>query len=281
MKNLILIIISLCTTLTLNAKTLSATPTIAHYISKYSNIAQAESERSKIPASIILAQGILESGFGNSKLCLRSNNHFGIKWKSATDGDFVYSMDDDYDKNGKHIPSKFVKYSSASESFQRHSQFIKTKSNYRQLFKYDRTDFVSWAYGLRACGYSTDADYGVQLIKLIRKYNLHKFDTPQSTQLFADAKKQYKTKLENLNIYNFKNKNSLYLFLKTQGQCLEESMANGSTKKVPIVKSNTKSTDTSTLPIPQPENPCKDLSIMGSSSDNRFMTDEQTPQYFW
>ena len=281
MKNLILIIISLCTTFTLNSKTLSATPTIAHYISKYSNIAQAESERSKIPTSIILAQGILESGFGNSKLCLRSNNHFGIKWKSAADGDFVYSMDDDYDKNGKHIPSKFVKYSSASESFQRHSQFITKKSNYRALFKYGRTDFVSWAYGLRACGYSTDADYGVQLIKLIRKYNLHKFDTPQSTELLANAKKQYKKKLENLNIYNSKNKNSLYLFLKTQGQCLEESMADGSTKKVPIIKSNPKSTDTSTLPIPQPENPWKDLSIVGSGSDNRFMTDEQTPQYFW
>ena len=160
MKNNVLIIISLCTVITLNANTLSVTPTIPFYISKYSNIAQAESDRSKIPASIILAQGILESGFGNSKLCIRSNNHFGIKWKGATDGDFVYSMDDDYDKKGKHIPSKFVKYSSASESFQRHSQFIKTKSNYRTLFKYDRTDFVSWAYGLRACGYSTDADYG-------------------------------------------------------------------------------------------------------------------------
>ena len=281
MKNLILIIISLSTTLTLNAKALSATPTIAHYISKYSNIAQAESDKSKIPASIILAQGILESGFGNSKLCIRSNNHFGIKWKGATDGDFVYSMDDDYDKKGRHIASKFVKYSSASESFQRHSQFIKTKSNYRQLFKYDRTDFVSWAYGLRACGYSTDADYGVQLIKLIRKYNLHKFDTPQSTQLFANAKKHYRKKLENFNIYNPQNKNSLYLFLKTQGQCLEESMADGSTKKVPIIKSNTKSTDTSTLPIPQAENPWKDLLIMGSGYDNRFTTDEQTPQYFW
>ena len=281
MKNYILAIISVFTTITLSAKTLSTTPTIAHYISKYSNIAQAESDRSKIPASIILAQGILESGFGNSKLCIRSNNHFGIKWKGATDGEFVYSMDDDYDKNGKHIASKFVKYSSASESFQRHSQFIKTKSNYRKLFKYDRTDFVSWAYGLRACGYSTDADYGVQLIKLIRKYNLHKFDTPQSTTLFANAIKQYKKKLEKLNIYNPKNKNSLYLFLKTQGQCLEESMADGSTKRVPIIKSDAKSTDTSTLPIPQSENPWKDLSIIGSSCDNRFMTDEQTPQYFW
>ena len=111
MKNFILIV-SLCTAITLNANTLSLTPTIPLYISKYSNIAQAESDRSNIPASIILAQGILESGFGNSKLCRRSNNHFGIKWKNASDGDYVYSMDDDYDKNGKHIPSKFVKYSS-------------------------------------------------------------------------------------------------------------------------------------------------------------------------
>ncbi len=280
MKNFILIV-SLCTAITLNANTLSLTPTIPLYISKYSNIAQAESDRSNIPASIILAQGILESGFGNSKLCRRSNNHFGIKWKNASDGDYVYSMDDDYDKNGKHIPSKFVKYSSDSESFQRHSQFIKTKSNYRTLFKYDRTDFVSWAYGLRACGYSTDADYGVQLVRLIRKYNLHKFDTPKSAQSLANVKKQFKKKPKNLNIYNSKNKNSLYLFLKTQGQCLEQSMANGSTKRVPTIKSNSTSTDTSTLPIPQPKKPWNDLSIMGSGSDNRFMTDEQTPQYFW
>ena len=281
MKNYILIFISLFATLTLNANTISSTPTIAHYVSKYSNIAQAESERSKIPTSIILAQGILESGFGNSKLCLRSNNHFGIKWKSAADGDFVYSMDDDYDKNGKHIASKFVKYSSASESFQRHSQFIKTKSNYRQLFKYGQTDFVSWAYGLRACGYSTDADYGKQLIKLIRKYNLHKFDTPQTTKVLGSAKKQPKKKFEKFNVYNSEYKNSIYLFVKTQGQCLEESMADGSIKQVPIIKSKTKSTDTTNLPTPPSETPWKDISITGVCSDNRFMTDEQTPQYFW
>ncbi len=282
MKNYISIFIFLCIALTLNAKSLSSTPTIAHYISKYSNIAQAESDRSHIPASIILAQAILESGFGNSKLCLRSNNHFGIKWKNASDGEFVYSMDDDYDKKGKHIASKFVKYSSASESFQRHSQFIKTKSNYRELFKYDRTDFVSWAYGLRACGYSTDSDYGVQLIKLIRKYNLHKYDTPQSTQVLASSKKLSKKKLEKLNFYNSKNKNSLYLFLKTQGQCLEESMVDGSAKRVPIIKSdNTHTTDTSTMPIPQPETLLKEITIIGNVSDNRFTTDEQTPQYFW
>ena len=108
---------------------------IENYILKYNQIAQKESSKSGIPTSIILAQAILESGFGNSSLCKRSNNHFGIKWKKSGDGDFVYSFDDDYDKNGKHVPSKFMKYESARESFSHHSKFLMQKPNYQELFK--------------------------------------------------------------------------------------------------------------------------------------------------
>lgn len=170
---LLLVFFSLCF-----GAEVSASNTAEDYILKYSAIAQSESIENSIPASIILAQAILESGFGNSDLCKRSNNHFGIKWKNTNDGEFVYALDDDYDKEGNHIPSKFRKYSSAKESFNHHSQFIKQKLNYRELFKFKRTDFVNWAFGLKNCGYSTDKDYGMKLIKLIRRYNLNKYDIP-------------------------------------------------------------------------------------------------------
>ena len=173
-----LTILMLCSFAALNlyATPLISTPTIESYISKYRLIAQLESHRSGIPASIILAQAILESGYGNSDLCKKSNNHFGIKWKGTNDGDFVYSMDDDYDKNGRHIPSKFIKYDDDAESFRHHSDFIMNRSHYSSLFKYQSYDFENWAYGLRACGYSTDSRYGVQLVQLIHRYNLNFYD---------------------------------------------------------------------------------------------------------
>lgn len=171
-------------TCTLTSITLSAEPklpefTVDSYVSKYRLVAQLESHRSGIPASIVLAQAILESGYGNSNLCQRSKNHFGIKWNNATDGDFVYSMDDDYDKNGKHIPSKFITYKDDIESFRHHSDFLMARTHYKSLFRYDNTDFVNWAYGLRECGYSTDRSYGVQLIQLIKRYALNIYDLPK------------------------------------------------------------------------------------------------------
>lgn len=178
MRNRTLLFLSTFATLTAKAEpsTIISTPTVESYISKYRLITQLESYRSGIPASIILAQAILESGYGNSALCKKSNNHFGIKWKNKDDGEFVYALDDDYDKNGKHIPSKFIKYEDDAESFHHHSDFLKNRPHYSALFKFDRADFVNWAYGLRTCGYSTDASYGAQLIQLIRKYKLNAYD---------------------------------------------------------------------------------------------------------
>ena len=122
--------------------------TIATYISKYRLIAQLESHRSGIPASIILAQAILESGYGNSDLCQRSKNHFGIKWKNAKDGDFVYSLDDDYDKDGKHIPSRFINYGNDLQSFHHHTDFLLSKDHYKPLFRLDRSDYINWAVSM-------------------------------------------------------------------------------------------------------------------------------------
>jgi Mannosyl-glycoprotein endo-beta-N-acetylglucosaminidase len=163
-------------TTTLFAKSKSSNFTVESYVSKYRLIAQLESHRSGIPASIILAQAVLESGFGNSDLCQRSKNHFGIKWKSANDGDFVYSMDDDYDEDGKHIPSKFINYGNDLQSFHHHTDYLLAKAHYKILFRYDCSDFTNWAYGLRECGYSTDRTYGAQLVQIIKRYNLNTYD---------------------------------------------------------------------------------------------------------
>lgn len=222
---------------------------IEDYISKYSSIAQSESVENNIPASIILAQAILESGFGNSDLCKRSNNHFGIKWKKAGDGEFVYSLDDDYDKNGKHVPSKFRKYSSAKESFSHHSQFLKNKEDYKSLFKYTRMDFVSWAYGLKACGYSTDKDYGVKLIKLIRRYKLDKYDKASlkahlPDELLAEStstKRQMKTG------QNIVNKTLFNVYIQAQQQLIARSITEDTSVgiKDEVVKTNVKDSDNS------------------------------------
>jgi len=138
------------------------------YIHRYSDIAQQEMRLYGIPASITLAQGILESNSGKSLLTTRSNNHFGIKcngWK----GDKVYHDDDAWDEC-------FRAYSRPHYSFRDHSLFLFQRSRYRFLFDYDMDDYRSWARGLKKAGYATDRKYSKKLIKLIKDYNLDTFD---------------------------------------------------------------------------------------------------------
>jgi Mannosyl-glycoprotein endo-beta-N-acetylglucosaminidase len=156
------------------------TPTvlIGEYVSQYLDIASYESARIGIPVSIILGQGIMESECGTSKLARNANNHFGIKWKSEADGEFVLQHDDDKDKYGRPISSKFVRYTSVKESFIRHSDFLKNRERYQILFQYDRTDYKHWALGLSKCGYATDPNYATKLISIIEKYQLYNYDIP-------------------------------------------------------------------------------------------------------
>lgn len=151
---------------------------INDYVSKYLDVASYESARSGIPVSIILGQGIMESECGMSKLARNANNHFGVKWKSEADGDYVMHHDDDKDKYGRSMASKFVKYSSVKESFTRHSDFLTNRDRYQSLFKYDRTDYTQWALGLLRCGYATDPKYATKLISIIEKYQLYNYDIP-------------------------------------------------------------------------------------------------------
>ncbi|WP_367276316.1 glucosaminidase domain-containing protein [uncultured Polaribacter sp.] len=140
-----------------------------NYISKYAAIAVNEMNSHKIPASITLAQGILESGNGRSELASKSNNHFGIKCHKNWRGERVYHDDD---AKGE----CFRKYKYVENSFFDHSAFLIKRNRYDFLFSYPINDYKRWAKGLRKAGYATDKEYPNKLIRIIEKYQLFKFD---------------------------------------------------------------------------------------------------------
>ena len=139
------------------------------YIDKYKVTAVKKMLEHGIPASITLAQGILESGAGKSALAMEANNHFGIKCHKGWTGD-TYIMDDDKRNEC------FRKYESASLSFEDHSLFLTTRSRYAFLFEYDVTDYKKWAHGLKKAGYATNPKYAHLLIKVIEDNNLQQYD---------------------------------------------------------------------------------------------------------
>lgn len=139
------------------------------YIKKYAPIAVREMHLHKIPASITLAQGILESGRGRSELARKSNNHFGIKCHTGWKGKRVYHDDD---AKGE----CFRKYDYPESSYHDHSEFLTKRRRYAFLFSYGTTNYKKWAKGLKKAGYATDNKYPVKLIRLIEDYKLYEFD---------------------------------------------------------------------------------------------------------
>ena len=165
------------------------------YIERYAQVAVAEMYRSGVPASITLAQGLLESGSGRSELALKSNNHFGIKCHNNWQGGKVYHDDD---AKGE----CFRKYDTPEESYRDHSDFLRYRDRYKFLFDYKTTDYKSWAYGLKKAGYATDPNYPRKLINLIEEYQLHQYDTkPASSVPVTEnpAKTQKGKKQQNFN----------------------------------------------------------------------------------
>ncbi len=149
------------------------------YISEYKNIAINEMHRTGIPASIKLAQALIESDWGRSDLAVKANNHFGIKCGGKWSGQTYLKKDDDYDAEGKLLESCFRVYSHPLESFKNHSDFLTDPSKsgrYGFLFSYKTTDYVSWAYGLSTAGYASDQKYPRKIIDVIEKYKLHELD---------------------------------------------------------------------------------------------------------
>jgi len=140
------------------------------YIGQYNYLAVKQKVMYKIPASITLAQALLESGAGLSELARSSNNHFGIKCHSDWTGDKIYRTDD--------APNEcFRKYNSIEDSYEDHSKFLIQHPRYSVLFTYDIRDYTSWAEGLQTCGYATNKGYANSLIQLIEDYDLYKYDT--------------------------------------------------------------------------------------------------------
>jgi LysM repeat protein len=142
--------------------------TSIEYIERFKAIAIQEMNSYGIPASITLAQGLFESGSGNSELAKVANNHFGIKCGSTWSGESYYKNDDN-------VNDCFRVYSNPEESFRDHSEFLK-KKNYARLFELDKNDFNGWAYGLKACGYATNPKYPQLLLNIINKYQLDQYD---------------------------------------------------------------------------------------------------------
>lgn len=146
------------------------------YVDAYKHLAIAEMDRHGIPASVTLAQALVESDAGRSTLAQRANNHFGIKCKSWWEGGKYYYADDDRDEDGNLTASCFRIYASVKESFEDRSAFLIGSERYQILFGYASDDYRSWAHGLQSCGYATDPKYGARLVAMIERYGLHQFD---------------------------------------------------------------------------------------------------------
>ncbi len=173
------IVITLLSISNLSAQTRQ---TRQEYIAKYKHIAIDHMERYGIPASITLAQGILESDCGNSQLAKNSNNHFGIKCKSNWTGRTVNHNDD--------APNEcFRAYDSVEESYKDHAEFLDTSERYDSLFSYSSSDYTRWAHGLKAAGYATAPHYAPVLIKIIEDEELYILDQDNGDQLYIERHK--------------------------------------------------------------------------------------------
>ncbi|MFQ5446155.1 MAG: glucosaminidase domain-containing protein [Saprospiraceae bacterium] len=150
-----------------------------NYIEKYKKIAVREMERAGIPASIKLAQALLESNAGKSELARRAHNHFGIKCHSGWKGRTYHKKDDDYDEFGDLKKSCFRRYRRAEDSYIAHSEFLrdpKKANRYGFLFYFRTDDYRRWARGLKMAGYATSGNYDDKLISIIETYKLYKYD---------------------------------------------------------------------------------------------------------
>ena len=164
------------------------------YIKKYRDIAVEEMRKYHIPASITLAQGLLESGAGQSALARKSNNHFGIKCGSDWDGKSVR-----YDDDARN--ECFRAYKHPKQSYEDHSKFLASRSRYAFLFKLKITDYKGWAKGLKKAGYATDRRYAQRLIDIIELYDLHQYDTKKGLKWMKDNPNPHQPYIANGLVY--------------------------------------------------------------------------------
>ncbi len=175
------------------------------YIAKYENIAKREMKEYGVPASITLAQGILESQSGKSRLAIEGNNHFGIKCHDNWKGDKILHDDNKSQEC-------FRKYNNPEESFKDHSKFLAERKRYAFLFRLPITDYEAWARGLKKAGYATDPTYPDKLIYIIEKYHLNKMD--------KDVLAQMSVKVEDTPEDDPANKKKKFIYEVQEGETL-------------------------------------------------------------
>jgi LysM repeat protein len=177
----------------LNAQPPTGKITAADYVDLYNKLAVKEMRRSGVPASITLAQGMLESNNGNSRLAVNGNNHFGIKCHKGWEGGTLHQDDD-------HPNECFRKYDSVFDSYADHSNFLRSRDRYAFLFGLKTTDYKEWAHGLKRAGYATDPQYAHRLIKLIEDHRLYRFDediNPEDVRTYEDLPAAKRGKVDN------------------------------------------------------------------------------------
>ena len=160
---------------------LSQEQKVQAYIDKFAPIAQDEMRQFQIPASITLAQGILESGVGFGRLAVEGNNHFGIKCHRGWNGGKMYHDDD---AKGE----CFRTYDDPAESYRDHSVFLSGRQRYAFLFKLNKKDYIAWAKGLKKAGYATDPKYPKKIISIIERYKLYKYDSKKGVKIVKNEK---------------------------------------------------------------------------------------------
>jgi len=183
------------------SKTVVNSEVINNYVLQYKDIAMGNMQKYGIPASIILAQGILESGAGRGDLAVQANNHFGIKCHNDWLGESVRHDDDSSQEC-------FRKYTEASESYKDHALFLVGKNRYAALFTYEKDDYKAWAKGLRTAGYATDPNYPDKLISYIERYNLHQYDCQVTGKNYTPINKSVPVKNSSSNATSSSNINS-------------------------------------------------------------------------
>lgn len=182
------------------------------YINQYKDIAIQQMQRWGIPASITLAQGLFESGAGQSRLAVKGNNHFGIKC-NGWDGRKIY-QDDDTDGEC------FRAYESVYQSYEDHSRFLANGKRYASLFNYETTDYRAWAKGLKAAGYATNPQYANKLIELIQLYKLYQYDNAKGYDKFMiDHTKS--NQLNSVSLHPIKIFNKNYYLIARKGDTFE------------------------------------------------------------
>ena len=179
------------------------------YIDQYKDLAIAEMLKYNIPASITLAQGLLESGAGMSELARNGNNHFGIKCHDWT-GARTYHDDDANNEC-------FRAYRDVYESYEDHSRFLARQPRYRSLFRLKRTDYKGWAKGLKKCGYATSPTYAKQLIGIRELYKLHKYDKAKKYDKFMVERSSVKDLAPSINLHPIHIYNKNYYLNVRQG----------------------------------------------------------------